>query len=100
MGVFDRMATLNIIEMRWFTGKGAVGVILIKTEYSGYKAFIGVGLDVNEDYDAQFIVAWGTKLPRHLAAAYFPKKVKEGVMYDGRTHEKPKGRRNNKEKTA
>lgn len=88
------MSARNIVECRWFTGKGSVGVILIKTEYSGYKAYIGAALDVNEEYDAAFIVAWGTKLPRSIAAAYFPKKLKDGVMYDGKTDTRPKSRKN------
>lgn len=90
------MAKLNIVETRSFIGKGTVLVVLIKTQYSGYKAFIGSALEVNEDYDAHFVIEFGTKLPRHLAAAHFPKKVKEGVLYDGRTEERPKGRRNTK----
>ena len=88
------MATINIIDMRWFKGKGTVGVILVKGKYTGYRAYLGVGLDINEDYDAHFIVQWGNKLPRSLAMAYFPKKIKEGVLYDGKTYERPKGRRN------
>lgn len=94
------MAVLNVIEAKWSKGKGTIGIILIKTQYSGFRAYMGVGLDVNVDYDTEFIVTYGEKLSRHIAAAYFPKRIKEGVMYDGRTHEKPKGRRNNSQKTA
>lgn len=92
-GVVERggvVSAKNIVATRWFTGKGSVGVILIKTEYAGYKAYIGAALDVNEDYDAAFIVAWGTKLPRSIAAAYFPKKIKDGVLYDGKIDKRPK----------
>ncbi len=86
-------ASRNIVDTKWFSGKGSVGVVLIKSQYSGYKAFIGVGLDVNPDYDAEFICVWGTKLPRHIAAAYFPKKIKEGVKYDGKTDTRAKNRK-------
>ncbi len=88
------MRPRGIVEVRWFTGKGSVGVVLVKTEYSGYRAYIGVALDVNPEYDAEFIVVWGTKLPRHIAAAYFPKKIKEGVKYDGRADTRAKSRKN------
>lgn len=79
---------LNVVEARWFTGKGTVGAVLVKTQYSGYKAYIGVALDINEEYDADFICRWGTKLPRQIAAAIFPKKIKMGVMYDGKEPKK------------
>ncbi len=89
-----RLMSKNIVDVRWFTGKGSVGVVLLKTEFAGYKAYIGVGLDVNEDYDAAFIVAWGTKLPRNIAMAYFPKKIKDGVKYDGKNDTRAKSRKN------
>ena len=89
----------NIVSKQWFVGKGTVGVILVKTNYSGYKAYIGTALDVNEDYDAEFIVQWGKKLSRNIAAAYWPKLIKEGVLYDGRkTNTRRKGSKNDDEK--
>lgn len=87
------VAALNIIDIKWYQGrhKGMVGVVLTKTDYAGYRAFIGVGMGVNQDYDSEFIVDWGDKLPRPIAEAYFPKKIKKGVMYDGKANTRPEG---------
>lgn len=84
------MANTNIATMKWFEGKGRVGIILTRSRERGYTAYIGVGLDVNEDYDAAFILRWGTKLTYEQAAPHFKRQLmskhREVVRYDGKSY--------------
>jgi hypothetical protein len=54
--------TLEQIEdVLWYSGMlGEIGVILVNTGF-GYKAYIGVGTGINEDYDKMRIAELGAK---------------------------------------
>ena len=87
------MAKRTVVTMKWFEGKGRVGVVLTKTQSRGYLAYIGVALDVNEEYDADFITQWGSKISFRIAQSFFPRqldfKEKSKVKYHGRTYQRP-----------
>jgi hypothetical protein len=49
----------------WFTpmGGACIGVVLVETEYDGIHFYIGLGIGVNEEKDAERIAQTGARFP-------------------------------------
>jgi len=64
--------SIEVIDVKWFN---TVGVILAKDDYcSGcYKAYIGVGLGLDEEEDKAHIAAWGSQFDLEAAKVLFPR---------------------------
>lgn len=62
----------NIKEVRWFSGRDTIGVVLIRNESIGYsKAYIGTGRGISESQDVEDIASYGTKIPQSMAESLF-----------------------------
>ena len=50
---------MKIIGTHWFTGISCFGIVVIETEVGERKAYIGLGVGLNEKEDAEYIAAHG-----------------------------------------
>lgn len=41
------MSDFKIVDVKWYTGRNTIGIVLIKNFVGGHKAYIGVGLGAN-----------------------------------------------------
>jgi len=65
----------RLIQSIWFTTGQTlmtIGVIAVKTDMGGWKAYIGSVEPTNETNDAEKIYEWGTKLTLMQARGFFP----------------------------
>ena len=46
----------NVIDSVWYN---TIGIVWVKTEYDGVKAYIGIGSGLDQKADEQHIAAWG-----------------------------------------
>lgn len=64
---------ISIIGREWHTHNNqCIGVIAIQSYKNQWKAYIGVGIGIDEEVDAYQIAILGSKLPKIVACAYFP----------------------------
>lgn len=63
---------MNIIGVRWFSGRECVGVVRVEDQYAPHiKYYIGVGLGRVEEADAQHIAEWGSHFPSDAGDVLF-----------------------------
>lgn len=62
---------MNILDVKWFTGRTCVGAVAIKTIDNKWKAYIGSGDGFDEEYDIKSIAEYGRKLEKNIAIAMF-----------------------------
>jgi len=64
--------TYKIVGTEWRTSNKTVGIVAIETDLGGWKAYIGVPDGEDEDADIAAIAAFGAKLNKLEALAFFP----------------------------
>lgn len=57
--------------VRWFNGRGCVGVVRVEDPYDGPKYYIGVGQGFDEQQDIEHIAAWGSRFPNDAGDVLF-----------------------------
>ena len=62
----------DIIDYKWRSAIDTVGVVAVKTFEGGWKAYIGVGKGLDEDYDIMHVANHGAKLRKLEAMSFFP----------------------------
>lgn len=62
---------MKILDVRWFSSNGCVGVVKVHDPYDGIRYYIGVapGLDVIED--SKYIASWGSFFPKEAGDKLF-----------------------------
>lgn len=70
---------MKVLDSMWFTpmGGACIGVVMVETEYDGFCFYIGLGIGVNEEKDAERIAQTGARFPWHVGVEMFGKPVKD-----------------------
>lgn len=58
----------TILGVRWFSGKSAIGIVLVQPEYGELKAYIGTGLGHSATDDIEYIADYGSTFPVAIAS--------------------------------
>lgn len=78
----------KVVAVEWRSALDTVGIVLIKDEHAGYKAYIGVAKMGDEKLDTNYIKGHGAKLTYEEAVGFFPFELsheynkKGSVVYD------------------
>lgn len=55
---------MKVLDVMWFSGVAAIGIVRVETDYDGIKYYIGAPIETTtEQQDAQYIADWGLTFP-------------------------------------
>jgi len=54
---------MEVLGVRWFSGRGCVGLVRVNMPYEGIQYYIGPADGLDEDIDVMQIAEWGARFP-------------------------------------
>ena len=55
---------MKILDVRWFTANGCVGIVKVLDNSDEERYYIGVAQGSDEQADAAYIASWGASFPK------------------------------------
>ena len=52
---------MQILNVRWFTGRDCIGIVRVQTDYNGIQYFIGKVDGIDAEDDARYVADWGSR---------------------------------------
>lgn len=65
------MSEMNILGVRWFTGKTCIGIVRVENDVGEISYYIAQVLGYHEEADAKYIAEWGTRFPSKAGDVLF-----------------------------
>jgi len=63
---------MTILDIRWFTNKGLIGIARTEDEWDRIKYYISIVQNPSTpELDAQLVAAWGSTFPKEAGDALF-----------------------------
>lgn len=54
---------MQVLGVRWFSGRGCVGLVRVQMPYEGIQYYIGPADGLDEEMDVVQIAEWGARFP-------------------------------------
>jgi len=62
---------MKILDVRWFTANGCVGIVKVYDEYDGERYYVGIAQGSDPNADAEYIASWGALFPKSAGDKLF-----------------------------